>query len=307
MAHEYADLLSDYEHKGTVGAPEFYDTDEESDSKLMTLAEWIQQAQTILVITGAGISTSAGIADFRGPRGIWTLEKERKSKPAGEMDEHSLGSFDEAKPTITHDALRILEENGKLAYLISQNVDGLHSRYGFPMDRLSEIHGNVFQKRCNRCNRIEFNNSPLKSVGRKPIGQRCLDVPKPRNRCTGEFCDFLLDWDDELPEPDYTRALKVANSADLVLCLGSSLQIEPVGSLPLKCKKKGAKIVTVNLQNTRIEKKVDLPIHRKVDEVMSRLLNHLNLTLTRQQETLIIWHSSQPAHETPKKRRKLTK
>ncbi|CAD5215064.1 unnamed protein product [Bursaphelenchus okinawaensis] len=304
MAHEYANLLSKYDNKGELGAPEFFDTDEESDSKIKTMAEWIQLAKCVLVITGAGISTSAGIADFRGPKGIWTLEKEEKSLE--DVDEF-LGSFEDARPTLTHDALRILEQNGKIAYLISQNVDGLHSRYGFPLDRLSEIHGNVFQKRCNRCNRVEFNTVPLKSVGRNMIGEKCLSIPKPRNRCTGDFCDFLLDWDDELPEPDYSRALKVASSVDLVICLGTSLQIEPIGSLPLKCKKKNAKIVTVNLQKTRIEKKVDLPIHRRVDEVMCQLLNLLDLPINRSTNVNIVQNSSSKLiSDTPKKRKRVS-
>lgn len=84
------------------------------------------------------------------------------------------------------------------------------------------------------------------------MGRSCLDLAKPRNRCTGQFCDFLLDWEDELPEPEFERALKAAQLADLVVCLGTSLQIEPVGSMPLKCKRKGGKVVTVNLQHTAL-------------------------------------------------------
>lgn len=67
--------------------------------------------------------------------------------------EATVNSFEEVKATLTHDALRILEENGHIAYLISQNVDGIHSRFSFPLDRLAEVHGNVFQKRCNKCRR----------------------------------------------------------------------------------------------------------------------------------------------------------
>jgi len=99
------------------------------------------------VHTGAGISTAAGIPDFRGPNGVWTLEK-KGLKPNVSL------SFDQAKPTVTHMALTALIDSGHLKYVISQNIDGLHLRSGIKRVNISELHGNMFVAQCSFCERL---------------------------------------------------------------------------------------------------------------------------------------------------------
>ncbi|XP_014298369.2 NAD-dependent protein deacetylase Sirt6 [Microplitis demolitor] len=106
MSCSYADGLSPYENKGVLGLDEKYDTTENLQLKCGILTEWINTSRHVVVHTGAGISTSAGIPDFRGPSGVWTLE-EKGLKPKNNI------SFDEAVPTKTHMALKKLTEIGK--------------------------------------------------------------------------------------------------------------------------------------------------------------------------------------------------
>ncbi|XP_017154670.1 NAD-dependent protein deacetylase Sirt6 isoform X2 [Drosophila miranda] len=133
MSSNYADSLSPYENKGILGIPECFDSDDTVINKCTELANLIKDSRHVVFHTGAGISTSAGIPDFRGPKGVWTLEKK------GEIPKLNT-SFDKATPTKTHMALRALVEAGYVQYVVSQNIDGLHLRSGLKRRYLSELH-----------------------------------------------------------------------------------------------------------------------------------------------------------------------
>ncbi|KAI6220363.1 hypothetical protein M3Y99_01610600 [Aphelenchoides fujianensis] len=254
------------------------------------------------------MSTAAGIPDFRGPNGIWT--KEKRSKKARKIEEKDEPKedlrFEHARPTLSHHILIALEKHNYVKYLLTQNVDGLHSRFGFPMDRLAEVHGNVFVERCDRCQKQAFRETPLLSVGRRPTGRNCERSVAGR-ACRGKMCDFLLDWEDELPEPEFSICNKFAAAADLSICLGTTLQIEPVGKMPLLAKKNGGKFVTVNLQKTKHEKEADLAVHAKVDDVMWAIAKELGLSddvQTESPQPIVRWHSDCPPFEFPKRKKK---
>lgn len=116
------------------------------NEKCDILFNWLKSSKHVVIHTGAGISTSAGIPDFRGPKGVWTLEKHGK-KP--EMNV----SFNEARPTKTHMALKALIDMKMVQFVISQNIDGLHLRSGLGRQFLAELHGNMFTEQCNTCGR----------------------------------------------------------------------------------------------------------------------------------------------------------
>ncbi|XP_048019292.1 NAD-dependent protein deacetylase sirtuin-6 isoform X2 [Megalobrama amblycephala] len=225
----------------------------------------------MVVHSGAGISTSTGIPDFRGPKGVWTME-ERGETP------HFNTTFEDARPSVTHMALLQLQRAGHLKYLISQNVDGLHLRSGFPRDRLSELHGNMFVEECEKCGKQYVRDTVIGVMGLKPTGRYC-DVTRSRGlrSCRGKLISTILDWEDSLPDRDLNRADEACRRADLALTLGTSLQIKPSGDLPLLTKRTGGKVVIVNLQPTKHDKHAHLLIHGYVDEVMGQLMKLLGL------------------------------
>ncbi|KAK2900442.1 hypothetical protein QQF64_015643 [Cirrhinus molitorella] len=271
MSVNYAAGLSPYADKGICGLPEVFDSPEELKTKVETLAQWIRESQYMVVHSGAGISTSTGIPDFRGPNGVWTME-ERGETP------HFNTTFEDARPSLTHMSLLQLQRTGHLKYLISQNVDGLHLRSGFPRDRLSELHGNMFVEECEKCGKQYVRDTVIGVMGLKPTGRYC-DVTRSRGlrSCRGKLISTILDWEDSLPDRDLNRADEACRRADLALTLGTSLQIKPSGDLPLLTKRTGGKLVIVNLQPTKHDKHAHLLIHGYVDEVVGQLMKLLGL------------------------------
>ncbi|KAM7143161.1 NAD-dependent protein deacylase sirtuin-6 isoform 4-T4 [Molossus nigricans] len=201
------------------------------------------------------------------------------------MEEQGLApkfdtTFESARPTKTHMALVQLERVGLLHFLVSQNVDGLHVRSGFPRDKLAELHGNMFVEECVKCKMQYVRDTVVGSMGLKATGRLCT-MAKARGlrACRGELRDTILDWEDALPERDLTLADEASRIADLSVTLGTSLQIRPSGNLPLATKRRGGRLVIVNLQPTKHDRQADLRIHGYVDEVMTRLMKHLGLEI----------------------------
>nr|XP_018917106.1 PREDICTED: NAD-dependent protein deacetylase Sirt6 [Bemisia tabaci] len=273
MSCNYADGLSPYDNKGKLGLSEEFDSEEEVNRKVDILAEWIQNSNHVVVHTGAGISTSAGIPDFRGPNGVWTLEA-KGLKPSINI------SFDDAVPTKTHMALRKMIDLGKIHFIVSQNIDGLHLKSGVPRKYLSELHGNMFIEQCNHCHRQFVRKTATTSVGQKNLQIKCPGLRLNGRPCRGDLHDVILDWEHNLPEKDLGLADFHSCLADLSICLGTTLQIIPSGTLPLNTKKfNNGRLVICNLQPTKYDKKANLVIHTYVDDIMIKLMKKFNVPI----------------------------
>jgi len=259
---------------GKLGLPEKFDNSNEIETKVNLLADWMAKAKHIVVHTGAGISTSAGIPDFRGPKGVWTLEKK------GEKPEMNV-SWDDAQPTKTHMALAKLVEVGKVKFIVTQNIDGLHLRSGVSRSSIAELHGNMFVDQCDKCHRMFVRDSPAPTVGQKYVGGDCPATRQNGRNCRGKLKDFVLDWEAELPDSDLTLSDTHSMMADLSIVMGSTLQIIPAGNLPTYTKKyqEGGKLVICNLQPTKQDKKADLSVHTYVDDVMEMVMKKLGLEI----------------------------
>jgi len=331
----YANRLSKYPNKGTCGLPELFDSKRALDGKIRKLVKMMKNANRIVVITGAGISTSAGIPDFRGPNGIWTTEKrgkkelKRKKKQAAketasyastepyllgdekdvkcdERDDRVIGwkrrrtddnagtiqiqasaqpavktqiSFESAKPTLTHRAITKLADEGILKYCVTQNVDGLHRRSGLPRSKHSILHGCIFTEKCEKCDTEYFRDYDVGGLSFKKTGRQCTDVD-----CGGDLRDTILDWEDELPEKDWLISQEEFARSDLCICLGTSLRIEPAGSLPTRARN----FVIVNKQSTPYDNKAEFCIRASVDDVLQKICIGLNLHLSDKPNSEVI-------------------
>lgn len=306
MSCSYAEGLSTYENKGVLGTPEvrqqlllenqnekfftasfqkkkknkykfhvffqFFDDELTVNEKCEKLAQLILASKHTVVHTGAGISTSAGIPDFRGPNGVWTLERK------GEKPEINI-SFEDAIPTITHMALKSMVDAGYIQYIISQNIDGLHLKSGLARNNLAELHGNMFIEQCNKCRRQYIRNTPAPTVGQKLTGGICKGGKNARPCRSGKLLDTILDWEADLPEQDLDMGNMHSTIAELNITLGTTLQIVPSGNLPLRNKKFNGFFVVCNLQPTKHNKKADLIISTYVDNIMTKLMKRLGLEI----------------------------
>ena len=294
MSCNYAEGLSPYDHKGKLGQAEIFDSPEEVDRKVDLLAKWISEESSHTVFyTGAGISTSAGIPDFRGPKGVWTLEK-KGLKPDVNV------SWDDAVPTKSHMAISKLLEMNLAQFVVSQNIDGLHMRSAIPREKIAELHGNMFVDACKTCRRMFVRDSPAPTVGQKFVGKSCPSIRADdtlnkkntkRGNCRGKLIDFVLDWEDELPEPDLELSDGHSILSELSIVIGSTLQIIPAGNMPAYTKKydgggKGnGRLVIINLQPTKQDKKADLLIRSYSDIVMEKVFTKLGTNIPLYDET----------------------
>jgi len=247
---------------------EHYDPADVLTEKVERLAEMVRKSRHMVVFTGAGISTSAGIPDFRGPNGKWTRQAEGKKPVAGV---ETMKAF----PTPTHMALVELHRRGVLKYVISQNCDGLHRRSGLSASAISELHGNGNIEICETCGQQYFRDFRCDRLGGKGTdhftGRFC--------RCEGRLLNSTIDFGQDLPQRPLRRAREHSKKADLHLALGSSLTVSPANTMPEGTAKRGGKLVICNLQNTPLTELAAFQIYAKTDVVMQMLMEKLALPI----------------------------
>eukprot|EP00698_Gefionella_okellyi_P008504 TRINITY_DN2109_c0_g2_i1.p1 TRINITY_DN2109_c0_g2~~TRINITY_DN2109_c0_g2_i1.p1 ORF type:complete len:424 (-),score=80.55 TRINITY_DN2109_c0_g2_i1:107-1378(-) len=281
---------------------EYFDDEATFQASIHQLADHIRSAKHFVVFTGAGISTSAAIPDFRGPQGVWTRRDRGQTPPP-------CITMEEAKPTFTHRALLKLQQAGVMKYLVSQNVDGLHRRSGFAADQISELHGNCFLEYCPDCKadylrdydvtRVQETyaaalEDKLSQSGISHItGRRCVQCKK------GMLRDSIIHFSENLPEVALRRAYANAERADVILCIGTSLRVSPACDIPFA--NRACKVYICNLQVTPKDNKAlrsgGLLIRGRCDEFMAELCQQLNVAVD--EATLANQDLRQPVTATP--------
>lgn len=237
------------------------------------LASLLKNANNIVVLTGAGISTDSGIPDFRSRTGLYNtvttamifstwlfkMWPGRFYKTMGPM--YTL--LKNAKPNEGHKALARLEKLGKTVRIVTQNVDGLHQAAG--SSSVYEIHGTLDKMTCPRCG---------KTYSVADVEATVTAGEKPKCRCGKVLKPNIVFFGDHLPEQPLLNAMRVMLDADLVLVIGTSLQVRPAADLP-SYRVEGTPLVIINRDATPWDGAADLVIHASISDTLSRAVSEL--------------------------------
>ena len=237
------------------------------------LAEMIGESACTVALTGAGVSVPSGIPDFRTPEtGLWenVNPMEVAHIDVFERDParfwsyyrprfHSLG---DKRPNAAHAALAELERRGQLEGVITQNIDRLHRAAG--SRNVVEVHGSIETSSCVRC---------LESYGIEEVDALFDAEGVARCRaCGGAVKPDVVLFGELLPESAMTRARQLAERAEVMLCVGSSLEVFPVAELPRIVLASGGRLVIVTKGPTPYDREAELKLAGEVDEELGAVL-----------------------------------
>lgn len=237
----------------------------------------IGAARRIVAFSGAGISTEAGIPDFRSQGGLWEDERllELMSARGFERDPagfyraslQMLPNIHRAQPTAAHQLLAQLEAQGKLIAVVTQNIDGLHQAAG--SQTVYEIHGTLRTGRCQTClatyEMNPFYEQLARGEIRLPQCATCRSPIKP---------DVVL-FGDLLPIEVWERAVAAVGRCDMLLVLGSSLIVYPAAELPQRALQNGAQLVIVNREPTDYDQQAGVVVRSQLGDFARQALAQL--------------------------------
>lgn len=236
-------------------------------SKIETLKSWIEQAHRAVFFGGAGVSTESGIPDFRSVDGLYHQKFDYPpetiiSRSFFDRRPEEFFKFYREKmlplgfePNVTHRVLARLEQEGHLAAVVTQNIDGLHQKAG--SRRVFELHGSVLRNHCMRCGRAY----PATFI------RDCPGVP--RCDCGGIVKPDVVLYEEPLDEKTLTGAVKAIARADLLIVGGTSLTVYPAAGLLRYYG--GDRLVLINRDETPYDNEASLVLHESLGEVFSRL------------------------------------
>ena len=249
-----------------------------TSTDISDLADLLAAARRIVVFTGAGISTESGIPDFRSPGGIWTkmapiefqdfIASAEMRKEAWRRRFAMEEMFASVKPNLGHKAVAELVAKGRATHVITQNIDNLHQDSGVPAELVVELHGNTRYAKCLDCGaRAELDpiRTHFEATGEPPECQFCAGMLKTATISFGQA----------MPEIEMARAESATRACDLFLVLGSSLVVYPAAGFPLLAKRRGAKLVIVNREETPQDDAADLVLHSEIGPTLKGAVDRL--------------------------------
>src|SRR5581483_9140646 len=244
-----------------------------ADDALDALSQAWRRARFVAVLTGAGLSTASGIPDFRSAGGRWEMYQpvpiqdfvasEEARREYWRYKGETWQVIRSAEPNPAHRALADLAHSGRVSLLVTQNVDGLHERSGFPCDRLVNIHGSDAAVECLRCRR----RAPRDEAQRAWEGGTAV----PRCGCGGPWKPATVSFGQSLIADDLRRALEAARDCDLLVAAGTSLVVGPINELLTVAKRSGARAAILTASDTPFDTVADWKVASPLEDVLPRL------------------------------------
>jgi NAD-dependent deacetylase len=238
------------------------------------VADWLRSARRAVAFTGAGISTESGIPDFRSPGGIWAqtqpvyfdefLASADARREYWRQKAVSHQDFRQAEPNAGHRTLAAWQQSGRLAAIITQNIDGLHQDAG--ATDVIELHGTARHVACLDCDWRDTAD---------PWVARFLETQEPPccPQCGGITKHATISFGQQLDASVLEGAMQYASDADLLLAMGSSLVVYPAAGIPQLAKRNGARLVIINRDPTDQDASADAVFHASIGETLVAI-NH---------------------------------
>ncbi|WP_448952224.1 SIR2 family NAD-dependent protein deacylase [Labrys neptuniae] len=235
----------------------------------------LHQAERVVAFTGAGLSTEAGIPDFRSPGGRWNRmqpipfdvfladadARHESWRRRFEMDVELA----QARPTRGHRAIASWVKAGKCPAVITQNIDNLHQLSGIAEEAVVEVHGNTTYATCLSCARryeLEALRGPFLASGQAP---QCED-------CGGIVKTATISFGQPMPEAAMRRATELTKSCDLFVVIGSSLVVYPAADLPRLAYQAGARVVIVNREETPGDRYASVVLRGEIGDLLEEFI-----------------------------------
>ncbi len=239
----------------------------------------LRESRHVVALVGAGLSAESGIPTYRGSGGVWTRFGEPtidgwelfQQDPAAWWEaalnpEAQLTDFaraiEVAEPNAGHIAMAALEAAGKLAHVITQNIDGLHRRAG--TTQLTEIHGNRAFVRCMNCGE----RSPMARIKIRQLPPLC-------EACGGVLKNDTVMFGEPIPEPALRECYRQAALADAFLAIGTSAVVYPAADFPVMAKRRGAPLIEINPEETALTGIADVVVRATAGEALPALVEKL--------------------------------
>lgn len=223
-------------------------------------AKLMRQSQYIVVLTGAGISTESGLPDFRSNGGLWDGKEPETISHYSAVGTEEFQQFfskrieniDAHAPNLGHEILAKWENEGRIKAIVTQNIDSYHQKAG--NEKVIEMHGHLRYLSCNECGRKYSNAKYVQQHDDYCEEEGCKGIVRPEVVLFGEY----------LPEDDWYKAILEVRKADLVIVLGTSLQVFPFNTLVERAHADGAKIIIITQSKTPYDHMASVRLHEPI-------------------------------------------